>query len=82
MEAEITIFYESEREAEAIVKAVSPDNVKVPTGLNVKTERRGNVVWTFVKCDRGFRTFIGTIDDLLFAISTAEKTLKTARKLE
>jgi len=82
LEAEITIFYKDERDARAIVEAVSPDNIKVPTGLYVKTERRDNSVWAYVRCKRGFRTFIATIDDLLSAITTAEKTLKAAQKLE
>lgn len=81
LEAEITIFYEDKKKAKAIVEAVSPDNFKAPTGLCVKTERRKNSVWAYIKC-RGLRTFIATVDDLLFAISTAEKTLKIARKLE
>lgn len=82
MEAEITIFYEDERKAQAVAEAVSPDNFKVPAGLYVKTEKKDSSVWTYVKCSRGLQTFIATIDDLLFAVSTAEKTLKTARKLE
>lgn len=82
LEAEITIVYEDERKAQAVVEAVSPDNFKAPAGLYVKTERKDNSVWTYIKCDRGLQTFIATIDDLLFAISTAEKTLKIARKLE
>lgn len=82
MEAEITIVYEDETIAQAVAEAVSPDNFKAPTGLYIKTEKRQNSVWTYVKCKKGFQTFIATIDDLLSAISTAEKTLKTARKLE
>ncbi|MBS7620864.1 KEOPS complex subunit, partial [Candidatus Bathyarchaeota archaeon] len=68
--------------AEAVVNAVSPDNFKVPAGLSVKTSRDGKNVVTRIKCRGKFQTFIATIDDLLFSISLAEKTLKTARKLE
>jgi len=82
LEAEITIIYENEKKAKAVAEAVSPDNFKVPAGLYVKTEQRGSVVWTSIRCGRGLRTFIATIDDLLFAISIAEKTLKIAQKLE
>ena len=82
LEAEITIVYEDERKAQAVAEAISPDNFKVPRGLYVKTERRDASVWTFIKCNRGLQTFIATVDDLLFAVTTAEKTLKTAQKLE
>ncbi|MCS7125145.1 MAG: KEOPS complex subunit Pcc1 [Candidatus Bathyarchaeota archaeon] len=82
MEAEMTILYEDEQTAKAVAEAVSPDNLKVPAGLYVRTEKRNNGVWTRIKCEKGFKTFIATIDDILSAISTAEKTLKTARKLE
>lgn len=82
METEITLFYEEDQIAKAVAEAVSPDNLKVPTGLYIKTEKRNKSVWTRIKCKKGFKTFIATIDDLLFALSIAEKTIKTARKLE
>ncbi|MEM3769781.1 MAG: KEOPS complex subunit Pcc1 [Candidatus Bathyarchaeia archaeon] len=82
MEAEIIISYDDMKSAEAVAKAVSPDNFKVPSGLYVKTAREDKNVVTCIKCRRKLQTFIATIDDLLFAISLAEKTLKTARKLE
>lgn len=82
MEAEITIFYNDAKSAKAIAQAVSPDNFKAPSGLYIKTENKDNSVWTYIKCKKGLQTFIATIDDLLFSISTAEKTLKTARKIE
>ncbi len=76
------ISYDDAETARAVAEAVSPDNFKVPAGLRVKTERRGKKVLTCIACKRPLQTFIATIDDLLFSISTAEKTLKTARKLE
>jgi len=82
LEAEITIFYDDEQSAKVVAEAVSPDNFKVPGGLYVKTERRKSSVWTYIKCNKGFQTFIATVDDLLFAITTAEKILKATRKLE
>ncbi|MEM1552891.1 MAG: KEOPS complex subunit Pcc1 [Candidatus Bathyarchaeia archaeon] len=82
MEAEIIISYDDVESAKAVAKAVSPDNFKVPPGLFVKTTRDGKEVTTRINCKRKLQTFIATIDDLLFAISLAEKTLKTARKLE
>jgi len=82
LEAEITITYEDAESADVVAKAVSPDNFKAPPGLYVRTRREGNNVVTQIRCRRKLQTFIATIDDLLFSISLAEKTLKTARKLE
>ena len=81
MEAEIILDYDKAEIAEAVVKAVSPDNFKTPRGLSIKTTWRKEKVLTKIKCKRKLSTFIATIDDLLFCISTAEKTLQIAKKL-
>ncbi|MEM2987953.1 MAG: KEOPS complex subunit Pcc1 [Candidatus Bathyarchaeia archaeon] len=81
MEAEIIISYDNLEIAEAVATAISPDNFRVPVGLSVKTKREDKSVVTRIKCRRKLQTLIATIDDLLFATSLAEKTLKTARKL-
>ncbi|MEM2936148.1 MAG: KEOPS complex subunit Pcc1 [Candidatus Bathyarchaeia archaeon] len=75
MEAKIVLLYESERDAEAIANAVSPDNVKTPPGLTVKTFRRGSSVVTLVRCEDRFETFLATINDLLAAVQVAERTV-------
>jgi len=81
LEAEIILDYEEEEIAKAVAKAVSPDNFKTPRGLSIKTTWRKEKVLTKIKCKRKLSTFIATIDDLLFCISTAEKTLRIAKKL-
>lgn len=80
MEAKITLSYENEREAEAIAKAVSPDNVKVPSGLFIKTVRRREKVLTLVRCKMRLQTFIATLDDFLCCASVAERALPAAKK--
>jgi len=82
MEAEITLEYSDAKDAEAVAKAVSPDNFKAPPSLSIKTTSKENKVVTYIKCTSKIPTFIATIDDLLFCVSTAEKTLQTAKKLE
>jgi len=82
LEAEIILDYEEEEIAKAVAKAVSPDNFKTPRGLSIKTTWRKEKVLTKIKCKRKLSTFIATIDDLLFCISTAEKTLRIAKKLK
>jgi hypothetical protein len=80
LEAEIRLEYSDEWTAEAIAKAISPDNFKVPNGLSVKTVREGKCVLTCVMCKRKLASFIATIDDLLFCASTAEKALQTVQR--
>jgi hypothetical protein len=81
LEAEIILEYDDVKVAEAVAKAVSPDNFKTPKGLSIKTIGRANKVFTEIRSEGNFSTFIATIDDLLFCASTAEKTLQTAKKL-
>ena len=81
MQAEIIIEYEDTEKAEAVAKAISPDNLKTHSGLSVNTMRKLNKVLTQIKCPEKLPTFIATIDDLLFCISIAEKTLLSAKNL-
>jgi len=82
LEVEITLEYDDAKTAEAVAKAVSPDNLNTPQDLSVETSRHENKVVTVIKCERKMATFIATIDDLLFCASTAEKAIQTARKFE
>ncbi len=77
MEATITLEYANQKTAEAVAKAVSPDNFTSPAGLQVETKRERNNVVTEITCEGKLATFTATIDDLLFSVSTAEKTLQT-----
>jgi len=79
VDAEISLSYRTVIEAEAVVRAVSPDNVRVPKGLFVVTERRGKKVLSEVVCETRLETFTATIDDLLSAVSVAEKALSAVR---
>lgn len=82
MEAEIRLSYKNEREAEAVAKAVSPDNVEVPPGLFVKTVRKGFKVFTTIECQTKLQTFIATLDDLLSCVSVAEKAFSVAKEFK
>jgi tRNA threonylcarbamoyladenosine modification (KEOPS) complex Pcc1 subunit len=80
LEAEIRLSYQNEREAEAVAKAVSPDNVEVPPGLHIETLRSGSDVHTTIECQTRLQTLIATIDDLLACVSVAEKAFNVAKK--
>jgi hypothetical protein len=75
LEAELSISYKTVREAEAVAEAISPDNLRVPSGLFIKTMRQGSRVVTQIVCNVKLETFISTVNDLLSAVSIAERTL-------
>jgi len=75
LEAKVVLSYKTIREAEAVAKAVSPDNVKIPQGLFIQTTRRGKLVFTKIECETRLQTFVATIDDFLSAVSVAERTV-------
>jgi hypothetical protein len=81
LEAEITLEYNDAMTTEAVAKAISPDNFRTPSGLFIKTTKKGDKVITKIRCKGKLATFIATIDDLLFCVSTAEKTLKATKLL-
>lgn len=82
MEAAIVLDYKDCSTAEAIARAISPDNFKTPRGLTVETTWKDGKVITRIQCKEKIATFIATIDDLLSCASTAEKTVQTTKKLE
>jgi hypothetical protein len=82
LEAKLSLSYETEREAESVVKAVSPDNVKAPSGVMVTTARDGSHLLGVVRCDRSLQTFLATLDDLLACIAVAERTFKSVKDAE
>ncbi len=79
-EAKFSFTYESSQEAEAVVSAVSPDNIQAPLGLDVKTIRRNCTLLAIIRCRKSLETFIATLDDLLAYISIAEKTFKAVNR--
>ncbi len=81
MEAEVTLEYGSARVAKAIADAVSADNLKAPSGMIVETACNGKKVFTKIEFEGKLATFIATVDDLLFSVSTAEKALCVMEKL-
>lgn len=80
MDAEITLTYKTNRDAEAVAAAVSPDNVRAPPGLFIKTTRQSRIVLTRIECKVKPETFIATVDDFLEAVSVAEKSVAAVKK--
>lgn len=79
-EAYVVVRYSEDRDAECIASAVSPDNLVPGKDLIVNTWSIKREVHCVVKCKRGLRSLISTLDDFLFSIKVAENTLLSIRK--
>lgn len=81
MKATISLEYTDEKTAQAIAQAISPDNFKTPTCLQISTTKIKNEVVTQIQCGGKLSTLTATIDDLISSVSVAEKTLKSINKI-
>jgi hypothetical protein len=79
LQVTITLEYSDVKTAKAIVKAVSPDNLKAPESLKVNTVHDDCKVITSIDCNGKLSTLTATIDDLLFCAITAEKALQVIK---
>ncbi|MBS7637586.1 hypothetical protein KEJ49_01670 [Candidatus Bathyarchaeota archaeon] len=79
-EAQITLRYRSEREARAVLDAVSPDNIQAPEGINLTSEASGGELRISITCHRGIKSLTATVDDLLSCIQAAERALEEIQK--
>jgi len=80
VQAEITLCYGNSAAAKAVARALSPDNLRTPTGLSVRTVQERRQVVTEINCKGKLGTFIATIDDLLSSTTIAEKTLRVTMR--
>jgi len=74
-EATVTIQYVDQRTAEAILRAIEPDNLTTPEGVKIEAEASGGVVTINVECRRGIGSLVATLDDLLSCIQAAEAAI-------
>ncbi|RLG92925.1 hypothetical protein DRO37_08965 [Candidatus Bathyarchaeota archaeon] len=81
VETRISLVYGEEKEAEAILKSISPDNIDLPKGLMIRTFTEKRKLIAHITYDEdNILTLRSTIDDLLSCISVAEKTLASLRR--
>lgn len=63
-----------QRTAEAILRAIEPDNLTTP-GVEIEAEATEGVVTINVMCMRGVGSLVATLDDLLSCIQAAEAAI-------
>jgi len=69
------------REAESVVAALSPDNVKVPQGLHARVYSEGGSVYVKVVSVRGMGTLLATVDDILSCSHVAISSIDITKSL-
>jgi tRNA threonylcarbamoyladenosine modification (KEOPS) complex Pcc1 subunit len=74
-EATVTIQYVDQRTAEAILRAIEPDNMTTPEGVDIEATAAGGIVTINVECSRGIGSLVATLDDLLSCIQAAEAAI-------
>ena len=79
-EAELSLTFMDEREAEIIAKSLEPDNQPLPRGLKLKMTRAGKMILFEIKCERGVRSLLTTLDDILCMANLALKTIRSLKR--
>jgi cobalamin biosynthesis protein CbiD len=75
-EATVTIEYRDQRTAEAILRAIEPDNLQVPDGIEIEAEAVDGVLNVRVNCGLGIGSLVATLDDLLSCVQAAERAIE------
>jgi len=79
MKAKIRVSLSSSKEAEAVSKALQPDDAETPSYLKVKTISKGRYIESEIICQGRLETLISTIDDILSSVVMVKKTLSATR---
>jgi phosphoserine phosphatase len=66
--------------AKAIVAALSPDNIKVPEGISIKTYRRGGRALVKLISVKGLESVLSTLDEILACSQLALSSIRIVSK--
>jgi len=76
----IVLEAETAKEAEAITRALNPDNSVLPHGMKISVRSKGSDIITEIRFSGRIQTLMSTIDDLLKCAQAADQTLKSLSK--
>lgn len=79
MKAKIRVSLSNSKEAEAVSKALQPDDAETPSYLKVTTISKGRYIESEIICQGRLETLISTIDDILSSVVLVKKTLSATR---
>ncbi len=71
-----SLTYNRIEEAKAVANSVSPDNLRTPEGLSVRTWNEGKLVRVKIVSTKRVETVLATLDDLFACMQAAEGAIK------
>jgi len=63
------IEFDSKKEVDTLINALTPDNVCIPDGLKIDIRSENKYLIIDIQCENGSGTYLNTIDELLEHIS-------------
>lgn len=69
IKSSMKIEFDSKKEIDTMINALTPDNVRIPEGLKINIRAENNCLIIDIQCKNGSGTFLNTIDELLEHIS-------------
>ncbi len=75
-QVQVTLNNISKKKAETVKKALEPDNVDFPKGLNLYVENIDNKLVFNFKSKKNMKQLVGTVDEVLEHIQVALKVIE------
>lgn len=69
IKSSMKIEFDSKKEIDTLIDALTPDNVRIPEGLKINIRCKNKSLIIDIQCKNGSGTFLNTIDELLEHIS-------------
>jgi hypothetical protein len=69
IKSSVKIEFDSKKEIDTMINALTPDNVRIPEGLKINIRAENKCLIIDIQCKNGSGTFLNTIDELLEHIS-------------
>jgi len=72
IKSSMKIEFDSKKEIDTMINALTPDNVRIPEGLKINIRAENKCLIIEIQCKNGSGTFLNTIDELLEHISLSK----------
>ena len=72
IKSSMKIEFDSKKEMDTMINALTPDNVRIPEGLKINIRAQNKWLIIDIQCKNGSGTFLNTIDELLEHISLSK----------
>ena len=72
IKSSMKIEFDSKKEIDTMINALTPDNVRIPEGLKINIRAENKCLIVDIQCKNGSGTFLNTIDELLEHISLSK----------